>query len=161
MNSGHSSILVADYIVFEHGRFTPFRLNKLVYIAHGRTLAALDRPLIWDRIEAWKYGPCIPLLHHHLKRWDWSGVLGLTYCPNYTSIHGLRDMFNAELPGDERNIIDRTAIDYGEWTEHDLNRLCHEKGSPWDYRYDGKFGTEILDSDLKAYYSNELLTMHV
>ncbi len=36
---------------------------KLVYIAHGWTLALLDRPLIMSTIEAWRYGPVIPVLY--------------------------------------------------------------------------------------------------
>ena len=37
--------------------FTPSQLMKLAYIAHGWMLALYQRPLITDRIEAWKYGP--------------------------------------------------------------------------------------------------------
>jgi uncharacterized phage-associated protein len=42
---------------------TPMQLLKLVYIAHGWSLAILGRDLFPDRIEAWKYGPVIPDLY--------------------------------------------------------------------------------------------------
>jgi uncharacterized phage-associated protein len=42
--------------------FTPLQLIKLVYIAH-----VFQSPLITDRVEAWKYGPVIPDLHHAMK----------------------------------------------------------------------------------------------
>ena len=65
---GYSSLLISDYITNKHdGRFTPFQLIKLVFILHGRTLAALNQHLIFDRIEAWRYGPVIPVLYHELK----------------------------------------------------------------------------------------------
>jgi uncharacterized phage-associated protein len=33
------------------------RLQRLVYVAHGRCLAASGQPLTGDRPEAWPYGP--------------------------------------------------------------------------------------------------------
>ena len=54
----------------QEGRaFTPLQLLKLVYIAHGWMLGLRQKPLIRDRIEAWKYGPVIPALYHDLKRY--------------------------------------------------------------------------------------------
>ena len=38
-------------------------LLKFVYIAHGWTLALLDRPLITDLAEAWRYGPVVPSVY--------------------------------------------------------------------------------------------------
>jgi uncharacterized phage-associated protein len=46
---------------------TPMQLLKLVYIAHGWALMILERDLFADRIEAWKYGPVIPVLYHATK----------------------------------------------------------------------------------------------
>ena len=47
--------------------FTPMQLLKLVYIAHGWSYAFLNKPLIDDDIEAWKYGPVIPDLYRKIK----------------------------------------------------------------------------------------------
>src|SRR5437660_12739202 len=50
---------------------TPLQIIKLAYIAHGWMLALYQRPLILDRIEAWKYGPVIPDLYRALR--DYGG----------------------------------------------------------------------------------------
>ena len=34
------------------------RLLKLAYMAHGWTLALLEKPLVNDYVQAWKYGSC-------------------------------------------------------------------------------------------------------
>ena len=160
---GHSSLLIADYILYEYGcKFTPFQLIKLVFISHGRTLAVLDKPLIRDRIEAWKYGPVIPLLHHQLKIWGEARVLELNYCgtvPNMdTDIDANRKaFFESTIPKRERDIIDAAVRDYEDWSLSDLQKLCHEVGSPWDKHYDGKFGTEIPDYAIREYYRNEMI----
>ena len=160
---GHSSLLISDYIVCEHGfNFTPFQLIKLVFISHGRTLAAEDRPLIRDRIEAWKYGPVIPVLYHELRVWRDERVMALHYCgtrPNANDevIKNRKELFTQALTDSERDMIDLTVKHYGNWSFGDLQRLCHEQGSPWDKHYDGKFGTEIPDETIKEYYKKELI----
>lgn len=39
----------------------------MVYIAHGRTLAKTEKPLIKDQIEAWHYAPAIRSLDSALE----------------------------------------------------------------------------------------------
>lgn len=160
---GHSSLLISDYIVNEHGcRFTPFHLNKMTFISHGRTLAALNKPLIRDRIEAWKYGPVIPVLYHELKIWGDRQVQELHYCgtipgADETADSTRRMFFESVIADGERSLIDGVVAEYGRWSFNDLRRLCHEPGSPWDQHYDGRFGTEIPDSTIRAYYESELV----
>ena len=42
-------------------------LQKLVYLAHGWTLAVTGDPLVEDRFEAWDYGPVIRKLYDALR----------------------------------------------------------------------------------------------
>lgn len=155
---GHSSLLISDYIINKHGcEFTPFQLIKLVFIAHGRMLAAYNQPLIRDRIEAWQYGPVIPVLYHELKIWKNRAVQTLHYCGTIPGREERGIFFESVLSDQERDIIDDVVYDYGDWEFFDLRRLCHEQGSPWDSHYDGKLGTEIPDSTIQAYYRNELV----
>lgn len=163
-HSGYSSLLISDYIINRHGcRFTPFQLIKMVFIAHGRTLAALrGQPLIRDRVEAWKYGPVIPVLYHELKIWGDKPVQALHYCGTIPGVDATTDsarskFFESVIQHDERSIIDGVVEEYGNWSFGDLQRLCHERGSPWDQHYDGTFGKEIPDSTIQSYYHGELV----
>ena len=164
-HKGYASVLISDYIIFKNpGAFTSYQIGKLVYIAHGRTLALTDRPLINDRIEAWKCGPIIPVLYHELFIWKDCPVTEL----RYTGTTPLKDsaiderckeLFENTLPEQERSIIDVTIKHYGDWHPGDLRKMCHERGSPWDVHYDGMHGTEIPDSTIKQYYcETELIT---
>ena len=133
----------------------------MVFISHGRALAALRTPLIRDRIEAWKHGPVIPVLYHELKIWGSELVCALHYCGTMTSDnHAALErsrFFNSVLSENERLIIDGVVKEYGDWSFNDLRRLCHEPGSPWDTHYDGDFGTEIPDHTIQSYYTHELM----
>ena len=159
---GHSSVLVSDYIIYKHGNsFPPFQLIKMVFMAHGLTLAITDKPLIRDRIEAWKYGPVIPVLYHELKIWGDVPVPYLNYCGTIPSQDDeidqtLNELFERVLTETQRKIIDLIVEQYKDWSFTDLQRLCHEQGSPWDKHYDGQPFTEIPDKTIKAYYKKEL-----
>src|SRR5205814_7982168 len=51
----------------EGRKLTPLQVIKLVYIAHGKYLAANGKPLINEHPEAWEFGPVIPSLYHEFK----------------------------------------------------------------------------------------------
>lgn len=75
----YSSIRIADEflkIAKERGckDMTPMKLIKLVYLAHGMSLAHCGEPLIRDSIEAWRYGPVIPTLYGQVSAYGGSPV---------------------------------------------------------------------------------------
>ena len=47
---------------------TRIKIQKLVYIANGRHLALLDRPLIREKIGVRQWDPVISDLYHDLKK---------------------------------------------------------------------------------------------
>ena len=160
--NGHASILISDYITHKHGPYTPFRIIKMVVIAHGRTLAALRRPLIHDRIEAWRLGPTIPVLYHELSIWGDRPVRELRYSGTVPGedarMDAEREAFFAEIiPEDERALIDMVVAEYDGWSSDDLRRLCCEPGTPWDQHYDGEIATEIPDGTIRAYYLGQMV----
>ncbi len=50
---------------------TPLQLQKLVYLAQGVALGASDgqRPLFFEPIEAWQYGPVVQSLYDAVKHY--------------------------------------------------------------------------------------------
>lgn len=163
-NDGYSSLLIADYILSKHDYiFTSFKLIKMIYIAHGRTLAAFDKPLIHDRIEAWRYGPVIPVLYHELKMWGDKKIQNLHYCG--TDINNAKlckerlNFFKTIISSQECSIVDNVINEFGNRSFEDLQLLCHARGSPWDACYDGKMYAEIPDERIKKYYKEQILVV--
>jgi uncharacterized phage-associated protein len=68
----YSAKAVANYFLEKGKRegvgLTPMQLIKLVYFAYGWSLAIFDRPLIDERLQAWRFGPAIPSLYHEFMR---------------------------------------------------------------------------------------------
>ncbi|HHB81002.1 MAG TPA: DUF4065 domain-containing protein, partial [Aliiroseovarius sp.] len=57
-------------------------LLKLIYVAHGWYLETRKAPLIFNRIEAWQYGPVIPDVYNAFRP---GGIDVRGVDPRYTS----------------------------------------------------------------------------
>lgn len=118
-------------------RLTPMQLVKLVYIAHARYLAQNKKPLISDRIEAWKYGPIIPKLYHVTKHYG-------------------KDSIPFEAIGLEGSNLDKETFSflqgvfkkYGHMTGIQLSSLTHRKGGAWEKNYTRGATRKISKSDI-------------
>jgi uncharacterized phage-associated protein len=138
---------------------TSMKLQKLVFYAHGWSLALADDPLIFNRIEAWDYGPVIPDLYQVFKHYgnepisalgqevvvrDRKMVLTtptLDECPR-----------DAERAGAQK-IVERVWQQYGKFTAARLSNATHAPGTPWEKVYKpGERNILIPNPLIKAYF---------
>jgi uncharacterized phage-associated protein len=124
---------------------TPLKFLKLVYLAHGYYLATLDKPFIFEDIEAWTYGPVIPELYRRIKHFDQDVV---------TKIDDIE-------PDDIRlNELEKAHIKcmfglYRDYTGPMLSNITHKEGTPWRDIYDNlKHASSVVISNdnIKKYY---------
>ena len=121
----------------------PLQLMKLVYIAHGWSLALLNDDLFADRIEAWKYGPIVPELYHATKRF------GRDHIPREV----IGDDSSYSLSGDALELVKQVVEKYGHLTGYRLSQMTHRAGTPWSQLYkEGCYGIEIPDDVIKTHY---------
>jgi uncharacterized phage-associated protein len=144
----------------------PMKVQKLVYFAHGWHLAIYDRPLLLERVEAWKYGPVVRELYHELKEFG-SGpitkpitVLRFDRKPESrigASVRIVVPFMDAEGDPDSAAaataVVDRVLKVYGRYSAVQLSNATHVEGSPWDITWKqckGERNTVIDDELIKA-----------
>lgn len=123
---------------------TNMQLQKLVYIAHGYSLALTGDPLIKQAVEAWRYGPVVPDLYNALRRYGAGTVT---------------DQINI-LPREEVSTTYRALIDvvddaYSKFSGPQLSTLTHRAGTPWREIFDpnAAFTNETIPNRLiKQHY---------
>ena len=126
---------------------TPMQLVKLVYIAHGWSLAIMNRGLFSAPIEAWKYGPVIPSLYQATKQFGRNSIpLAL-----------IDEDSPSALPDDIRFFLQDVFDKYGGLTGIQLSNLTHRYGTPWQEIYRPNVpNIEIPDELIRQHYSEKL-----
>lgn len=150
-----SSESVANYFIqksFDTGiPLTPMKLLKLVYIAHGWHRGYLDKNLINDAVQAWRYGPVIPDLYRKIKHYGKRQI--------DAPLEGYG------LPGDERNpipdertlaLLEKVWGAYSRLSAAQLSAMTHLPGTPWDQTWRSSGG----DNYSGAIIANDLIDAH-
>ena len=130
--------------------FTQMQLQKLVYIAHGWSLALTGQPLTTDHPEAWDYGPVYKSLREAVRHYGSRPVDREIRNGDFLpAAFGDNPQGNASAPltGDESAIIDRVYRDYGGYHAFQLSALTHREGTPWTTVYNGGQGRFDAISD--------------
>ena len=121
---------------------TNMQMQKLVYIAHGFYLGALDEPLFRDRVYAWQFGPVIPPLYDALKEYGADVV---------------RKRLETSTPpiepeSTESKVIEVVWAGYGGFSGPELSAMTHKPGSPWDQVWEAGKKRPIPTETIAAYY---------
>ena len=121
------------------------RLLKLAYMTHGWTLAIFDEPLVNDYVQAWKYGPVIPIIYY-------------TFRP-----HGVYNLPKVSIPKEpqtSKEICELMGVVftlYEDLSDGQLTQLTHLPRGPWHRMYKpGELGivipNELISEHFKSKY---------
>jgi len=135
----------------EEGKpMTNMQLQKLVFFAHGVSLAGLDQPLIDGDIKAWNFGPVIPKLYNKLKKYGLSEIT--------EDLMGPHDEQRPDNDPSAMRAIKAVWNTYKNYDAWELSELSHRQGSPWDIVWNerGERFQQIPEDVIKAYYKQRV-----
>ena len=147
MNSqGHNPIAIANYflnIKHKDSHLTLMQILKLSYIAHGFTLALLDKPLSEESVEAWRFGPVFPSIYRAFR--ENGSPMRIT-----KPIDG----YSGNFENVEKEIMQSVFDLYGKMDAWELSELTHEKNTPWYvvFKDNSDDGEIIKDAKIKEHY---------
>lgn len=120
------------------------QLQKLVYFAHGWTMALHRHPLIKDEVQAWEFGPVIPPLYRALARF------GADPVTESLEIHA------EDFQAFEEEVLEQVYQGYGSYPASTLSALTHQRGSPWEKTFEPGARGKPISNDMIADYFSEL-----
>ncbi|MBP1614523.1 MAG: putative phage-associated protein [Bacteroidetes bacterium] len=115
------------------------KLQKLLYYMQGFYLAYFHESLFDEEIEAWQYGPVVPVVYEHYKD---NGSAGIS--PSGQSL-----IFN--LPKEE-TLFNEVFRVYGDYSAIGLMNLTHSE-MPWKST---KIGDVIEKQKLNSFFGKRL-----
>ena len=121
------------------------RLLKLAYMAHGWALAIYDEPLVNENVQAWKYGPVIPIIYYVFRP---QGIYGLKAVPILKE-HPITE--------DIRDHMETVFELYENLSDGQLTQLTHINGGPWHQKYEpGKLGIIIPNELISKHFKSKI-----
>lgn len=160
-----SSTAIANEFIrraYAHDRsITPMQVQKLVYFAHGMSLATLHRPLVADVFEAWRFGPVARPLYEALRQYGGTPIQRLIERGDGSPFSAEPDeepvVASADLAPSQVRLIDRIDSRFGSLPAFRLSALTHEAGSPWANVYrDGAGQNNPIPNDALGDYFSRL-----
>lgn len=124
----------------------PMKMQKLVYLAQGYSLALFDRPIIDELFEAWKFGPVVPSLYQECKKYKYGCIP--EYLRDYNNAYFEKIPASVPVEAEVNQIIDFVWSTYGHIKATELSDWTHEKGGPWDTVISGNNGVIYRNQDI-------------
>lgn len=139
----------------ENIEITNLKLQKLMFIAYGWTLALLNFDLTeGEGFQAWQHGPVLPSVYHQMKYFRDGEISSFAMDSNQegTSWYAPKITDRQIL-----EILEKVWEVYKNYSAWSLRNLTHKIGTPWDmvYRHDEPF-IQISFDNVKSYYYNYL-----
>lgn len=149
----YPSAAIANYFIQKAHQdktpLSPMKLLKIVYYAYGWHYALTDKPLISERIQAWRYGPVVMSLYYELKGYGNSNIAELILDTNKNPV---------SIDNDDsyvKSLLDRIWKMYSRFTASQLSGMTHVDGNPWHQTW-----SEVENNELFVEIDPDLVTRH-
>lgn len=133
------------------------KLQKLLYFVQAYFLLVKKEACFYERIEAWDFGPVVPVAYREYKQFGSANIPRITYVieKNHDNVWDSKivpflDM--VILPEDKR-LIDSVVDKYSEYLASDLVRLTH-KQKPWMDAYEPNKNNEITIAAIEEFFND-------
>lgn len=131
-------------------QLTKMSLIKLVFLAHGWSLAFFDEPIVEATPQAWKFGPVYPSLYTSLSAYT-SQPVDKIITDDIIQVPYTADNLSAS----ETRLLDSVFSSYAKMGAFALSDLTHLPGSPWHTVYNTQGAYKPIPDDLlRAYYTD-------
>lgn len=134
------------------------KLQKILYFVQAWFLIEVKEPCFKEEIEAWEFGPVVPVVYHEFKRF------GSSYIPTVKSYFNVnenniwdveREKFNDKLiKENDKKIINAVVDKFSECSANYLVKVTH-KQKPWKDAYAKGSNSKITQESLRSYFCNE------
>lgn len=125
----------------EHGdTLSNLKLQKLLYYMQGFHLAFFDEPFFNESIEAWTYGPVVPVVFQEFKKYKKDSI-------NPDNYHD-----DLVLTDDEQQMFDMVYSEYNRYSAVALMNMTHTEG-PWKNH---GIGDVITNEELRAFFLTQV-----
>lgn len=131
---------VVDKCTNENNPISNLQLQKILYFLQRDYLKNYKQPLFEEKIEAWVFGPVVPLVYY-----EYCGYGALKIDKTYNDI---------EIEYDDKNFVDSIIEERREYNPWSLVSETHQEGSAWKRIYkNGEGNKQEISLDYMEKYA--------
>lgn len=142
----YSALDVAKYIIWYCKRaeyaISNLKLQKLLYFVQAQFLVVLGKPIFDENIEAWDFGPVVPVVYQHFKLWGSSEIPDI-----------IASGANSKIFEKDQEIIDEILEECAPYSANVLVEITHHQ-APWCNAYEKYCNNIITKKSIKEYFEN-------
>jgi len=151
----YPALVIANFFIelsLNKGKpISPMKLMKLVYFAHGWYLAVFKKPLIFEEVEAWEYGPVISKIYHEFKKYGTNPIT--EKCEIEEEVD--------EIDNETKLFLKEIHDAYHHLNAVQLANMTHQEGTPWEiiykeYHQKIPYNKIIPEKSIAGYFETEL-----
>lgn len=139
----YNALSVAKYVIArcnDQGyTISNLKLQKIMYFIQAQFLVATGEKCFPEVIEAWDFGPVVPVVYHRYKAYGSASIpyVGENYICPFTS----RD----------RKMVDSMIEKCGKYSAATLVDITHRQ-TPWKKAYRPYYNAEITSESIKDFF---------
>lgn len=118
------------------------KLQKILYFIQTYFLIKTDKPCFADKIEAWNFGPVVPVVYRKYKQFGSADI---------PAIGGEIADDESIIADSDKEMINAVVDRFKNFSAVDLTWLSQSQ-SPWENAYADGEGSEITAEALKEYF---------
>jgi len=150
-SASYIAALLVKRAIDEGNPITQMKLQKMLYFAQGYHLAVYDTPLFKEALQAWQFGPVVPVIYDIYKMYGTFPIVNF----DKSSYKGSVEIQNDDELIDTINYTweatkDQTASSLSAWT--------HQNDGPWKAVYNpDEWAIKIKEDSIKEYFKGFIL----
>lgn len=136
--------VIANTDINQGETISNLKLQKMLYYLQGFFIAAFDKKLFEEPIEAWQYGPVVRDAYFYFKDFGPAAII----------LKG--DEKIVELKKSEEELFVEVMEEYGQFSAIKLMNMTHEE-LPWKKTFNENPQGEISYELLKEYFKTQIV----
>lgn len=144
---------IINYCNSENIVISNLKLQKLLYFVQAFFLINTQQPCFRESIEAWDFGPVIPVAYHEFKQYGSGNIPTIKRYIVYHNNEYYYEDYSSNMidSNDQENIID-VINEFKEYSATDLVKLTHSQ-TPWADVYVSGANNVITNESIERYFN--------
>lgn len=136
------------------------KINKLIYMCHGHSLAELNRSIIRNHAEAWDHGPVYRVVYDSFKKFEFRPIKDLAEYFDFRKGHKVIADPSC-ISSSDQEFLYSTCLKYIDLSADRLEELTHDRNGPWAEVFLGNrksWSNRICTGEIGRYFSSRIST---